>query len=96
NKEPDKITLVKLSNPAEPEPVKACYHTYQLAVATPAPQSGQATPTPQKTPAQPAKAAVLPQTGDQDSVGAVALGAIFVGMSALGAARFKLKTKETD
>lgn len=95
NKEPGKITLVKLTDPAEPE-VRASYHTYQLAMATPAPQPGQATPTPQKTPAQPAKAAVLPQTGDQDSVGAVALGAIFVGMSALGAARFKLKTKETD
>lgn len=96
NKEPAKITLVKLSDPAEPEPVKASYHTYQLSVKTPSPQPGQATPTPQKTPAQPAKAAVLPQTGDQDSVGAVALGAIFVGMSAMGAARFKLKTKETE
>ena len=96
NKQPDKITLVKLSNPAEPEPVKANYHTYQLAVKTPAPQPGQATPAPQKAPAQPVKAAALPQTGDKSSVGAMTLGAIFVGVSAMGAARFKLKTKETE
>lgn len=96
NKQPDKITLVKLSNPAEPEPVKANYHTYQLAVKTPAPQPGQATLAPQKSPAQPVKEASLPQTGDKSSVGAMTLGAIFVGVSAMGAARFKLKTKETE
>ncbi|MGT2930187.1 LPXTG cell wall anchor domain-containing protein [Streptococcus dentasini] len=99
NKAPDKITLVKLTTPAEPEPVKASYHSYQLAVKvpeTPAPQPEKTTPSPQQAPAEPVKAAALPQTGDKKSVGLAGLGAIFVGLSALGAARFKLKIKETN
>lgn len=93
NKEPDKITLVKLSNPAEPEPVKASYHTYQLAVKVP--DTSVPAPTPQKGGVEPVKASTLPETGDGDNIVMVAVGGSLLAL-ALGAGAYTFKLKVGD
>ena len=93
NKQPDKITLVKLSNPAEPEPVKANYHTYQLAVKVP--DTPVPAPTSQKGGVEPVKASTLPETGDGDNMVMVAVGGSLMAL-ALGASAYTFKLKGDD
>ncbi|WP_042760327.1 LPXTG cell wall anchor domain-containing protein, partial [Streptococcus sobrinus] len=93
NKQPDKITLVKLSNPAEPEPVKASYHTYQLAVKVP--DTPVPAPTSQKGGVEPVKASTLPETGDGDNMVMVAVGGSLLAL-ALGAGAYTFKLKVGD